>query len=251
MKINHLSSLLDQSDQSCAHCLYVTHIIVIWLLYTVAVPTQLLVGRNTCLLCLVHIITIAAQNIQYGFSYLFMSARRHGCQEVRCIARWACSVEPVSLFFMIKRAVFLSISTFFRAVLEQNPHTPLLCDMGRIIFSPGIPCYSRGPHGIVFQWGEETWQASVLKTLPEICSRAPALQQHWQTAVTSLTFPSQLPLERNPNKCCYSRPNSILLYIGRCRFASGVWQGFKGFCERYKLLLNWLKQESPCANLQL
>lgn len=149
---------------------------------------------------------------------------------------------------MIKRAVSYQSAHFSELCWRQNPHTPLLCDRRRIIFAPGILCYSRGPHGLLFQWGEETWQPSVFKTLPEICSRAPALQPHWQTAITILTFLKQLPLERNPNKCCYSQPNNILLEVGRSRLASAVWLFFSEHQITWKrealaLYRYWLREE--------
>lgn len=82
----------------------------------------------------------------------------------------------ILVFYDKEGRVLINLHIFSVLCWRQNPHTPLLCDMRRIIFAPGIPCYSRGPPGLVFLWGEETSQASVFKTLQEICSKAPARQ---------------------------------------------------------------------------
>lgn len=126
----------------------------------------------------------------------------------------------------------LSLCTFFSAVLETKSTSPIVWyKRGRLFLHQPSCVILEGPDVYFFNREEEKHRRPLF--LRPFQKSVPALQLHWQTAITILTFPNQLPLKENRDKCCYSQPNNILGEMRKGRFVSA------GLCAPNDIKKHW------------
>lgn len=88
--------------------------------------------------------------------------------------------SPTCVLVLYDKAdrVLINLHIFQSCAGDKIHILPYCVIWGGLFLLQAFPVILEGLVVEVFNGGEETWQASVLKTRPEICSRAPAPQPH-------------------------------------------------------------------------